>query len=235
MAGAADGDTDTGAGATAGSFIEDAFQLGAATAQVHQSLADRLTTGVLTESGAAGVADRVVNSYRGRVPIAPGLEKYEDTVLKLADRFRKNCWNLPTQRIHNDLHLTQVLKTRRTWILIDFEGEPNTPITRRNEFGSPLRDVACMLRSFDYAAYFMRYSTPGGANRQEPVDRWLTAVRSAFVDGYRNAGGATSGGYLDALLLFELEKALFEIDYEYNNRPTWLHVATESTYRLLSA
>jgi predicted trehalose synthase len=117
--------------------------------------------------------------------------------------------------------------------LIDFEGEPNVPIERRNNFGSPLRDVACMLRSFDYAAYYSLRNS-GAAHSAELMDEWLTNVRSAFWRGYLQVHGDISSSYSDALLFFEVEKALFEIDYEHSHRPAWFDVAAESTYRLLS-
>jgi maltose alpha-D-glucosyltransferase / alpha-amylase len=144
-------------------------------------------------------------------------------------------------RIHGDYHLGQVLRAAEPgqsggeWVILDFEGEPMRPLEERRERHSPLRDVAGMLRSFDYAAHVATrdYRTDdfmvrnalrvwGGA--------WLESVRRAFLGGYREAVGTSSfihadGDWLERVVgAFELEKAMYELRYEMNNRPDWLWV-----------
>ncbi len=133
-------------------------------------------------------------------------------------------------RIHGDLHLQQVLVCRDDFVLIDFEGEPRRPLEQRRAKHSPWRDVAGMLRSFDYArdeALRSAASNPVEQQRLAPLARrWQQRVRDAFVGAYRDAaiagklypaGAADSAARL--LELFELEKALYELRYELDHRP----------------
>jgi predicted trehalose synthase len=117
------------------------------------------------------------------------------------------------QRIHGDYHLGQLLVRGDRYHVIDFEGEPARSLAERRAPGSPLRDVAGMLRSFDYAA---RTALLGEAG-----DAWVAEARRRFLSGYANAapGGAPDPELLAA---FELEKALYEVRYEAGNRPDWL-------------
>jgi maltose alpha-D-glucosyltransferase/alpha-amylase len=139
-------------------------------------------------------------------------------------------------RLHGDLHLGQVLIRRDDFLLIDFEGEPQRPLEERRAKHSALRDVAGMLRSFDYARHTaLHQTTPNAAEiaRLGPMAReWERQVRGAFVRTYGEF--AVRGGlYADAaafdaaaplLDLFELEKALYELRYEMDNRPDWVGV-----------
>ena len=139
-------------------------------------------------------------------------------------------------RVHGDLHLAQVLICRDDYFVIDFEGEPQRSFEQRRAKQSPLRDVAGMLRSFDYARHTaLHHSAQGVAEleRLGPVARlWERQVREAFLATYfevAQAGGlygqdedrATNEALLD---LFELEKALYELRYEIDHRPDWVAV-----------
>jgi maltose alpha-D-glucosyltransferase/alpha-amylase len=139
-------------------------------------------------------------------------------------------------RLHGDLHLQQVLIARDDFLIIDFEGEPQRPLEERRAKHCALRDVAGMLRSLDYARHTALHQTAQGAaelERLAPVARrWERFVRQAFVQAYREVVVA-SGLYANeaafersaALLdLFELEKALYELRYELDNRPDWVGV-----------
>jgi maltose alpha-D-glucosyltransferase / alpha-amylase len=139
-------------------------------------------------------------------------------------------------RLHGDLHLQQVLIVRDDFLIIDFEGEPRRALEERRAKHCALRDVAGMLRSFDYARHTALHQTAQGTIGVEqlaPVARrWERRMRHSFVQTYRNV--AVAGGlYPDnaafeaaaALLeLFELEKALYELRYEIDNRPDWIGV-----------
>jgi maltose alpha-D-glucosyltransferase / alpha-amylase len=139
-------------------------------------------------------------------------------------------------RLHGDLHLGQVLRRWDDFAIIDFEGEPQRPIEERRAKHSALRDVAGMLRSFDYARQTALQKAAQNVPEMErlaPVARqWERGVRAAFVDTYRDtaiAGGlyADSAAFqaaLPLLALFELEKALYELRYEMDNRPDWVAV-----------
>ena len=139
-------------------------------------------------------------------------------------------------RLHGDLHLGQVLVQRDDFFIIDFEGEPNRSVEERRAKHSALRDVAGMLRSFDYARHTALHQvaqSPTDLERLAPAARqWERSVRAAFLGTYREvvlAGGlyADAAAFDDAmplLDLFELEKALYELRYEIDNRPDWVVV-----------
>jgi maltose alpha-D-glucosyltransferase/alpha-amylase len=134
-------------------------------------------------------------------------------------------------RIHGDLHLGQVLVMKEDAYLIDFEGEPARPLEERRCKNSPFRDVAGMLRSFDYAAALAERSLDL-SNQEEKlrgldiIARFRQLSRAAFLAEYRSAAaGALEHGDPEALIdLFTLEKAAYEVAYEIANRPGWLNV-----------
>ncbi|MEO8248935.1 MAG: maltose alpha-D-glucosyltransferase [Burkholderiales bacterium] len=139
-------------------------------------------------------------------------------------------------RLHGDLHLGQVLVSRNDFLIIDFEGEPQRTLDERREKHSALRDVAGMLRSFDYARHTSLHQTaqtPADFERLTPVARaWEQQVRNGFLSTYKEvvvAGGLYKDeqafeAALPLLDLFELEKALYELRYEMDNRPDWVGV-----------
>jgi maltokinase len=214
-------------------FAAEAALLGTATAQIHAALAAGLGTATLGADGVRDVAATIERRWAALTPRVPGLAAHRDSVDALLDDFRAAGTDLRTQRIHNDLHLTQVMRTEQEWVLIDFEGEPNAPIERRNRLVTPWRDVAGMLRSFDYAAYYVRREVPESPDARRHIDAWLAATRGAYLDGYTAVSGPPSHSDLVAMRLYELEKALFEIDYELTYRPTWLDIPVQGTLHLL--
>ncbi|MEO8525083.1 MAG: putative maltokinase, partial [Caldimonas sp.] len=145
-------------------------------------------------------------------------------------------------RFHGDLHLGQVLITGNDFVIIDFEGEPARSFEERRAKSSPLRDVAGMLRSFDYARWSalrrMAHS-PDEMKRFAPVlNDWLAATREAFLVAYSRTLAAGAGSApVDAplLALFELEKALYELRYELNNRVDWAQVPLQGILALAHA
>ncbi len=148
-------------------------------------------------------------------------------------------------RLHGDLHLQQVLIKRDDFLLIDFEGEPTRTLDERRAKQSALRDVAGMLRSFDYARHTGLSESAQAApdvERLAPIARdWERRVRKGFLQTYREvavAGGLYANeAQFDAaqsmLDLFELEKALYELRYEINNRPDWVEVPLAGIATLL--
>ena len=142
-------------------------------------------------------------------------------------------------RIHGDFHLGQVLVVSGDAFIIDFEGEPAASIAERRAKTSPLRDVAGLLRSIDYAAATMMDRNAVGAvpmdetQRDELISQFRSRGSTAFLSAYWKSAGAQNGPAERALLgLFLIEKAAYEVDYEAANRPTWMGVPIAGLARL---
>jgi trehalose synthase-fused probable maltokinase len=137
-------------------------------------------------------------------------------------------------RTHGDYHLGQTMLTGDGWRILDFEGEPARSLPERRRKRSPLRDVAGMLRSFAYAASAQRL-----LKDREAPEGWEDRAREVFLEGYMEAVDPAllpAGGALERLLsVFELEKAVYELRYELNNRPDWVAIPAAAIRRLLEA
>ncbi len=135
-------------------------------------------------------------------------------------------------RHHGDFHLGQTLWADDDWVILDFEGEPARSLPERRRKRSPLRDVAGMMRSFAYAA-----SATPFLRGVDPPPGWEQRAREGFLDGYRNSVDqrlVPSGASMDKLLsVFELEKAVYELRYELNNRPDWVKIPVAGIARML--
>ena len=147
-------------------------------------------------------------------------------------------------RIHGDYHLGQVLFTGSDFLIIDFEGEPESSITARKIKHSPLKDVAGMIRSFHYAVcaklYFSAETQNVNPERlQKAADRWYKLITDAYVDAYMQAMGNITGIFgsrseLNFLLqLHLLEKAVYELGYELNGRPEWIRIPLKGIQHVL--
>jgi maltose alpha-D-glucosyltransferase/alpha-amylase len=168
-------------------------------------------------------------------------------VLELVRRLSNDASGIKAtkSRFHGDLHLGQVLIVRDDFLIIDFEGEPGRPFDERRRKHSALRDVGGMLRSFDYArAVALERAV---ARKPEALDRlaaslkaWQELTRAAFLKGYLIGAGRASclpKSRQDAARLiefFELEKALYELRYELENRPAWLGVPIDGILGMLT-
>jgi maltose alpha-D-glucosyltransferase/alpha-amylase len=149
-------------------------------------------------------------------------------------------------RIHGDYHLGQVLIAQNDWYIIDFEGEPSKSLDQRRAKQSPLRDVAGMLRSFDYAAWSAtrHISATTGSVTESMVRaalKWRDEMSNAFMTGYRELVRDLAG-YPESepqarrlLLLFGLEKACYELTYEATNRPDWITIPVKGITAALDA
>lgn len=216
------------AAAAGAPFTAPATTLGAATAEVHAVLA-RLFPARPADPAARAAT---LGAWRRRLAIAvaeaPDLASFAEEIGAVYDRASGVTWP-SLQRIHGDYHLGQVLqRPTGAWVLLDFEGEPLRPMAERRQPDLPLRDVAGMLRSFDYVAG----SLPSGGAPVPGTRTWARTAARAFLAGYEDAGGApTRGPLLDAL---ELDKAVYEAIYEARNRPSWLRIPLEAISRLVT-
>jgi maltokinase len=128
-------------------------------------------------------------------------------------------------RIHGDYHLGQLLRTQDGFTVIDFEGAPARTLSERRAGASPLRDLAGMLRSLDYAAHTVINADLAPRERRQ----WLDAARGALLEGY----GGVRPDEAPLLAAFELEKACYEVVYEANNRPDWTWLPLGALERLI--
>ncbi|MGN8553674.1 UNVERIFIED_CONTAM: aminoglycoside phosphotransferase [Microbacterium sp. SLM126] len=212
-------------------FRSSARALGAATAEVHVSLADLFPTRETSADDRAAT----VASWRRRLTIAiaevPEIAERREAIESVYERAATAPWP-DQQRIHGDYHLGQVLHVPgRGWVLLDFEGEPLRPMVERTRADLALRDVAGMLRSFDYVAGSIRLDDPDRS--PEAAREWARTARESFLDGYAMASGAdldVEGAVLAAL---ELDKAVYEAIYEARNRPTWVTIPLRAIARLV--
>ena len=220
--------------------------LGQRTAEVHCSLA-RGTSGDLAPHsisqeqvlGWHAIADRVFDATRERIA-GIDVNSLSVSTKELVQRFERESGTIRSRfsefehlvgyaaiRVHGDYHLGQTLHTPDgDWVLIDFEGEPARSLEDRRSRSSPLKDVAGMIRSLAYArAFAITSDTPAWSDETRRLDR-------AFIDGYLSAIAGVDQipplfpvdgtAFFQALQPWIIEKAVYEIAYEIDNRPDWL-------------
>ncbi|GAB6897603.1 maltokinase N-terminal cap-like domain-containing protein [Kineosporia succinea] len=236
VAGSADGwRVATGAVSGGETFAGLSAELGSATAAVHAALASVLPTRPSTPATLRALADHLRQRLNWALEAAPALAEYAEAAGQVVDEVRELSEAPDLQIVHGDLHLGQALYSdTRGWVLLDFEGEPLRPLAERGEPDLALRDVAGMLRSFDYAA---RHSVLGLADddpRALAASTWANECREAYLGGY--AAQAGRDPRQDAVLLraLELDKALYEVVYETRHRPGWVEVPLRAVGRLLA-
>ncbi|MEV7197853.1 maltokinase [Streptomyces sp. NPDC093510] len=207
------------------SFTGEARALGRATAEVHTALAAALPTVTLGRAQVELAADAMAERLTAAAQAVPALRPYAPGLLTafeaLADLGGEGqSWT--AQRVHGDLHLGQCLRSPDgEWSLIDFEGEPARPLAERRLPQPPVRDVAGMLRSFDYAASHGTWAP-----------EWADECRAAYCRGYADVSGRDPR--MDPVLLraHETDKAVYEVLYEARHRPDWLPVPLAAVRRL---
>jgi len=234
-----------------GGFLALMATLGRRTAELHHALATRTGAAAfdpepLAAADFAGFKTHAANDatatlalLRERIDLLPPAAQADArTLLAAADALQAGiAARHPVEgagiktRYHGDYHLGQVLVKDNDFVIIDFEGEPARSFEERRTKSSPLRDVAGMLRSFNYARWsaLRRVAqSPDEAERlAAPAIAWERATRDAFLAGYGEAVDT------ELLALFELEKALYELRYELNNRTDWAQVPLHGVLALI--
>ncbi|HEY3882730.1 MAG TPA: phosphotransferase [Trebonia sp.] len=211
-----------------GDFSGEARRLGVATAQVHADLAAAFGTDELGADAAGELTERMYRKLDLAVAAVPELAKHVDMISDAYSELAKVSGPFPVQRVHGDYHLGQVLRTETGWVVLDFEGEPATPLAQRRARSSPLRDVAGMLRSFDYAARHQLIGRSSQAALSDTARDWVRRNTSAFCAGYAEAGGLDPVANQILLRALQLDKAVYEVLYEARHRPSWLPIPLDS-------
>ena len=214
-----------------GDFAGEAFRLGHTTASVHAELA---TAFGVTELSGEDLVERAARMDRRLDRALAEVAELGQVEAGLRHAYRALAEAGPqrVQRIHGDLHLGQVLRTSQRWVFLDFEGEPAKSIQERRAADSPLRDVAGMLRSFDYAANHQVIDSGPTPRATMHADEWAARNRSAFCAGYADVSGRAPEEDVDILAAYEADKAVYETVYEARNRPSWLPVPVASLGRI---
>ena len=233
-------EADLRADEVGGDFAAEASRIGETVAVVHAELARALGTDERDPAGFAEVWSARLDAAVGE---APALEPHVEGIRAVYAAVAALPEPVPVSRVHGDLHLGQLLRTTTGWLLLDFEGEPAAPLQERRRPDSPLRDVAGMLRSFDYAAFYQLLAADPrafAAERPAPspllwhANEWSTRNRDAFCDGYTLRAGVDPRDHGPLLRAFELDKAVYEVVYETRSRPAWTPIPLSSIKRLTS-
>ncbi|MFI9271095.1 hypothetical protein ACIGXM_10350 [Kitasatospora sp. NPDC052896] len=234
-----EGERPAGQDEPAGPFAAEAARLGAAVATVHDELAALGGTVSLRRADLALIAGRMTTRLDAALELVPELAVHRDRVravfAAVADLSPELAGDV--QRIHGDLHLGQVLRSPSRWLVIDFEGEPAAPRAERGAMHPPAKDLAGMLRSFDYAAHHQLQQSALGVALDRPgtlVRQWTTENQLAFCTGYASVSGRDPGSHGILLTAYQLDKAIYELCYEIRNRPGWAWIPLSAVGRLLT-
>ncbi len=228
-------EADLHADEVGGDFAGEAARLGESLAEVHQTLAEHFPTRTRTADEQSALADAMRARLDAALDVVPELAPYADGLRKTFAAVA-DVPGVTIQQVHGDLHLGQTLRTVKTWKIVDFEGEPAKPLAERVLPDSPWRDVAGMLRSFDYAPRVAERTAAGaddtGAEQRSfRAAEWAERNCAAFLAAYVGERELTADeqALLDA---YVADKAVYEAVYEARNRPTWVPVPLSAIERL---
>ena len=225
-------EADLHADEAGGDFAGESERLGEAVATVHTDLAAAFGTEEASAEAMRLRSEAMAERLHHAVDIVPELAEVAGALAEIYDGVAGIAQSTTLQRIHGDLHLGQALRTVTRWVLIDFEGEPMAAIDARRQYDSPLRDVAGMLRSFDYAGYHRVLEVGWDPQLNYRAGEWSTRNRDAFCTGYARIAGGDPREHDLLLRAFEADKAVYEAVYETRNRPAWLPIPLASLSRL---
>jgi maltokinase len=225
-------EADLHADEAGGDFAGESERLGEAVASVHADLATAFGTDEASADSMRERAAAMTERLRRAIDVVPDLAEVSEPLADIYRAVADVAESTTLQRIHGDLHLGQALRTVTRWVLIDFEGEPMAEIDARRQYDSPLRDIAGMLRSFDYAGYHRVLEVGWDQQLNYRAGEWSTRNRDAFCTGYARIAGGDPREHDVLLRAFEADKAVYEAVYEARNRPGWLPIPLASLSRL---
>lgn len=219
-------EADLHADEVGGDFAGESARLGTALAEVHAVLAAEFPTVQRGPEDMVALAEAMSGRLDESLAIVPELAAHEAGLRATYDDVAHHPGDT-AQQVHGDLHLGQTLRTVRGWKIVDFEGEPAKTLTERTLPDSPWRDVAGMLRSFDYAPAVVARSTDetdpeGSEQRQFRGQEWSQRNRTAFLTAY--AGRDLTDAEHALLAAYVADKAVYEAVYETRNRPSWASI-----------
>ncbi len=218
--------TDAGA-----DFAPESARLGQVVARVHQAMSV-MGTAIWAPQDMEQLVARFIARFDETTATAPWLLSWRAAALDAYAGVAALDEPIAIQRVHGDLHLGQTLRTVGGWRLIDFEGEPAKSLSDRRRFDSPLRDVAGMVRSLDYAPHSVLLQTASdSAPARLAAIAWARRNQEAFLDGYGLAAEHTSYVLLRA---YQIDKAVYEVGYETTHRPAWTQIPRDALGRLLT-
>jgi maltokinase len=209
-----------------GDFAGEAQRLGEAVGRIHALLAEHFPTSRRSPADQARLGATMTARLDAALDVVPELTAHAPALRELyAAAGAVEGGDI--QRIHGDLHLGQTLRTAKGWKIVDFEGEPAKPLAERVEPDSPWRDVAGMLRSFDYAPRVaaMTAATADDTGTEQRLYRaaeWSARNQSAFLEAY--ARHQLTEDEQTLLKAYVADKAVYECVYEVRNRPAWLAI-----------
>ena len=225
------------ASSSGGDFAAESARLGEALGEVHRDLATHFPTERRGKEATAALAETMTARLEAAVQAVPQLSPYAEGLRAVFARVA-DLDELEVQRIHGDLHLGQTLRTSLGWKIVDFEGEPAKELSERLLPDSPWRDIAGMLRSFDYAPHAVLHQQPDldpGVDTDleillaQRAKEWSNRARNHFLVAY--GGDLTPEQHL-LLDAYVADKAVYETVYEARNRPTWINIPLEAVARI---
>ncbi len=205
-------------------FAAEARLLGEATAELHADMAAAFGSHELGRAELGAMAASMHAKLTDAITAVPELGPHEASIRAAYDEVADLAELVSVQRIHGDYHLGQVMRSKHGWVALDFEGEPALPLTQRRALAPALKDVAGMLRSFDYAARHQLIGHPEAGSVATVADAWVRHCQGAFRAGYAARGGTDPAEHDTLLRALTLEKAVYEVVYEHRHRPSWLSI-----------
>ena len=217
-----------------GDFAGESARLGVALAETHASLQEHFPTQQWSTEQVTSLVDGMHRRLDDALDVVPELAEHADRLRATFDHVRR-IRDLKVQQIHADLHLGQTLRTVKGWKIVDFEGEPAKPLSERLLPDSRWRDVAGMLRSFDYAPRVVERTAKeseyvGDKQREFRAAEWAERNRDAFLSAY--AGGDLTVDQETLLSAYVADKAVYEVVYEARNRPGWVNIPLAAIRRI---